>query len=385
MRIATILIGLAAPLLVAAQDHGTAGRDALATTIEVPFESHDGYAMLGKLTVPADDADHPLLVYVQTAEGMTVDMRRPLREGRTFDYMDLYRERLPPLGFAFFSYEGRGVRMGDAPPRYETIDRAVYDTSTLENKVRDALAAIEVAARQPGVDAERLFLIGASEGSLLAAETATRAGDRVRGLVLYSILASTLQDATRYMAGDGAFNQMNDLFDTNRDGGTSREEYEADARGYRKAALGSITFEQLDENGDGVFAAADLRALRKPLLDAIDSKNVEPVYQWLALTAAVSLPKGWLEDHFAHPPMWSFLARLDIPVAVLHGTADNLTPVAGTRELEAIVTAAEKTNIEFHYFDGLDHSLGLARYFAAGAPLPAGHEAILQFLRKHAR
>jgi len=40
-------------------------------TIEVPLTSHDGYEMFGKLTIPASAAPRLLVVYVQTAEGMT--------------------------------------------------------------------------------------------------------------------------------------------------------------------------------------------------------------------------------------------------------------------------------------------------------------------------
>ena len=68
---------------------------------------------------------------------MTVDTKRQKSRDTTFNYFDLYREKLPEMNVAFFSYEGRGIRMGDKPPRYETINWDIYNTSTLENKVRD--------------------------------------------------------------------------------------------------------------------------------------------------------------------------------------------------------------------------------------------------------
>src|SRR6185503_6827009 len=108
-------------------------------TIEIPFKSHDGYDMFGKLTVPETGKPRAVLISVQTAEGATVDMKRPNGRGGTFNYFDLYRVKLPEMNVAHFSYEGRGIRMGPDPPRYEQIDRAIYDTSTLENKVCDIL------------------------------------------------------------------------------------------------------------------------------------------------------------------------------------------------------------------------------------------------------
>lgn len=349
-------------------------------TLEIPFTSHDGFPMFGKLTVPATPGRHPVVIYVQTAEGATVDTRRPLGGGRTFSYFDLYRDKLPPMNVAFFSYEGRGVRMGDSPPRYEQIDWDTYNTSTLENKVRDALTAIDVVKRQENVDSSRIYVMGTSEGSLLAAEVATRAPDDVDGLILYAVLSSTLKDALHYMAGDGAFLQMRQLFDTGADGRISKEEFTADPRRVRAAGLADVTFEQLDVNGDGSFTADDFKLLRKEVLDAIEGGRFETINAWLKLTAAVSLPNKWVEDHFAHPPMWTFLSQLTVPVGLFHGMADQLTPVAGTRALEERAREADKSNLEFHYFEGLDHSLGLGRYFAGGGELPEGHKAIFDFI-----
>jgi hypothetical protein len=63
-------------------------------TIEIPFTSHDRYEMFGKLTIPTSAGTHPVVIYVQTAEGMTVDMKRHKSRSETFNYFDLYREKL---------------------------------------------------------------------------------------------------------------------------------------------------------------------------------------------------------------------------------------------------------------------------------------------------
>lgn len=349
-------------------------------TIEIPFTSHDGHPMFGKLTAPDTKGRHAVVVYVQTAEGATVDMKRPMGGGRTFNYFDLYRERLPAMNVAFFSYEGRGIRMGDALPRYEQIDPAIYNTSTLDNKVRDILSAVRIVQQQPGVDPARVFLMGASEGTYLAAEAASRAPEDVHGLILYAVLSTTIKDALHYMAGDGGFLSINNLFDTTRDGKVSREELAADPRKTAAAGLGTVTFEQLDADKDGLFTVEDLKQLRKGLLDAIDAGQFEVVYAWLKLTAAVSIPANWLEDHYAHAPMWTFLSPLTIPVGLFHGVVDQLTPVSDVRKLEERAKSAGKSNMQFRYFEGLDHSLGLGRYFSGG-PLPQGHQAIFEFIR----
>jgi len=349
-------------------------------TTEISFTSYDGYPMQGKLTMPSTSGSYPVVIYVQTAEGMTVDMKRPLPNG-TFNYFDLYREKLPEIGVGFFSYEGRGVTMGDAPPRYEKIDREVYNTSTLDNKVRDVLSAVDVVLKQKGVKPAKIFLMGASEGTLLAAAAAARAPDKVKGgLVLYAVLSSNLKDMLKFQAADGPFLVMNRVFDANNDGKTSKAEYETDPRKNRALGLQATAFESLDADHDGFFTQADFRTLRKPLLDAIDANNYDGIDAWLKQTAVVDLPRGWLQDHFAQPPMWSFLSQLTIPVGLFHGNADNLTPVEGTKSLEALARQAGKSNLEFRYFDGLDHSLGIGSWFVRGT-MPEGHKAIFEFIK----
>jgi alpha-beta hydrolase superfamily lysophospholipase len=141
------------------------------------------------------------------------------------------------------------------------------------------------------------------------------------------------------------------------------------------------TFEQLDSDKDGLFTAADLRQLTASMIARIDANDIELVNQRLKATAALSLPEGWVADHFAHAPMWTFLSTLSLPVGLFHGTGDNLTPVDGTRWLEAQAKQAGKSNMEFQYFEGLDHSLGILPYFVRGT-LPAGHTAIFEYIRR---
>ncbi len=356
---------------------------ACAATTEVKFTTHDGFPMTGKLTLPDSEGKHAIVIYVQNAEGMTVDMKRPLGADRTFNYFDLYREKLPAIDVGFFSYEGRGVTMGDGPPRFEKIDEEAYNTSTLENKVRDVLSAVRAIRTLDGVNPARIFLMGSSEGTLLSAEAAARAPEEVYGVVLYALLATPLKDALHFMSGEGAFMQIAAIFDRNRDGSVSPEEFENQAARTR-AGLAGVTFAQLDADSDGVFESADFVTVRKPLIDAIDAGTFDTIYGWLKVTASVATPRAWLEDHYAHPAIWAFLSKLTGPVGIFHGEADANTPVAATRALEAQAKAAGKTNFEFHYFEGLDHSLGVGAYFA-GRPLPAGHAAIFEYVKEKTR
>lgn len=350
-------------------------------TIEIPFKSHDGYDMFGKLTLPDTPGNHAIVIYVQTAEGSTVDVKRSLGGGKTFNYFDLYRQKLTEMNVGFFSYEGRGIRMGDSPPRYESIDQAIYDTSTLDNKVKDLLSALAAVKKQKGVDKAKIILMGASEGTLLVAEAASRAPKEVAGLVMYGVLAMNLKDTYKYIMGEGNFMVFLGYFDTDNDGKISPAEYEADASKVRQTRMKSVNFESIDVDKDGSVTQADWKILNKYYLDAADSNNFEILDAWTKVGAAVATPKGWFKDHFAHPTMWTFLSKLDMPVGCFQGDRDASCPISAVKKLEETAKKAGKSKIEFHYFEGLDHSMKIAQYFINGT-LPAGHQAIFEFIKK---
>jgi pimeloyl-ACP methyl ester carboxylesterase len=370
--------------LVAAVQLGAQSPPAVdAQTVELPFTSHDGYPMLGKLTLPASSGAHAVVIYVQTAEGMTVDMKRPQGRGETFSYFNLYREKLPAIDVAFFCYEGRGIRNGDKPPRYETVDRDVYDTSTLDNKVRDALAAVKVVKKHKGIDASRIFLMGASEGTLLAAQAAARAPAEIHGLVLYGVLTRPMNETFKYIVSDGGYLSYLRFFDTDKDGKISKAEFEADPNKYREVVFKNGGFENFDRDGDGYFTADDMKIMSKYYLDAVDAKDYEILDKWAQTAAGVSTPKGWFKDHFAQPPMWTFLSSLDLPIGLFQGRLDAAVPIAGVRAMEEQAKKAGKSKMEFFYFDNLDHTLGIGSYFVKGK-LPAGHKAIFEFIERNA-
>lgn len=357
---------------------------AKARTIEVPFTSHDGHEMFGKLAIPNSGARHPVVIYVQTAEGMTVDMKRPNGRGGTFNYFDLYCEKLPELNVAFFSYEGRGIRMGDKPPRYEQIDWEVYNTSTLENKVRDIVSAVRVVRKQPGIDASRVFLMGASEGTLLAAEAGARVPKEIKGLILYGAMSGTMRDTFKYIVSDGGFLAYRGFFDTDKDGRISKAEFEADPRKYRERVFRNAGFENFDRNGDGYFAVEEMRMLSKTYLDAVDNDNYEILDRWAKTSAGVTTPKDWFKDHFTHQPIWVFLSRLNMPIGFFHGAADTSASIEGVKKLEDQAKKAGKRKMQFHYFEDLDHTLNIGLYFIRGS-LPEGHKAIFEYINSQTR
>jgi pimeloyl-ACP methyl ester carboxylesterase len=295
------------------------------TSTDVPFESHDGVVMFGRLVLPTSAKPRAIVVYVQTAEGMTIDVKRPLGDGKTYNYFDLYRVELAKRGIGFFSYEGRGIRMGDTPPRYEKIDRDVFNTGTLDNKVTDVLSAVETIRKQPGLGETPVFLMGASEGTLIAAEAASRNPASVQGLILYGTLASNMKKNFAFICSDGDFMRARPL-DRDNNGSVTKEEWESVIKDK------NVGIDRVDLNGDGSFTVDDVRITNKKLLDAVENNDFATLNAWGKSDApAVTLPDKWFEDHFAHAEIWTFLKGLDVPVGIFHGDRDNMASMPAVK------------------------------------------------------
>jgi pimeloyl-ACP methyl ester carboxylesterase len=261
----------------------------------------------------------------------------------------------------------------------------VYNTSTLANKVRDAISAIRTLKEQPDVDPSRIVLRGVSEGTLLAAEVAVAVPDEVAGLVLSGVIGSNLKESLVFMVTDGAFLQHRQFWDTNGDGRISPQEFRTDPRGVRKQLPAAATFEVFDRDSDGAYTASDSLAINKALVDAIRAENFDIIVPVLEPRAAAQVPgttAAWMADNFRQPPMWDLLSRISVPVGLFQGEDDGNTSAAEVRVLEEKAKTAGKGNLEFHYFAGLGHGLGTAEYFNTGTP-SAGYAAIFEFMKKY--
>ena len=115
-------------------------------------------------------------------------------------------------------------------------------------------------------------------------------------------------------------------------------------------------------------------------MNAIRTENFDGFLPWLEASAGVAVPRTmrvWVQDHFTQPAMWDLLQKLSIPVGLFQGETDANTPAAQVRALEQKAKAAGKTNLEFRYFDGLDHGLGTMEVLQ--------HRQAVRGLRGHVR
>jgi pimeloyl-ACP methyl ester carboxylesterase len=143
----------------------TGGRTRLFGELYLPLE-REATGVPAASSVPSAPSPAPL---------PTVVLAHPFAADHTF--MRPYAELLAERGFAAYAFDFFGGGLATRS------DGKLTDMS-VETEVADLEAVIELMRAQPFCDADRLFLMGASQGGFVASVTANRHPELVRALVL---------------------------------------------------------------------------------------------------------------------------------------------------------------------------------------------------------
>lgn len=245
-------------------------------------------------------------------------------------------DALVPRGFAVLRYNKRYVNgPGNVDPKFGQV--------TLAENVADAEAALAAARANPRVDQAKIYLYGWSEGTQIASAIAAKAPG-IAGLVLQGPVAvgfvegglaqleSKIQFAASFSGGNTitaeglkqALAQTNgwwasDFVDTSKTDGVAVNPY-------------------FDDNKDGVL---DIATEVRPKLRAFLESQIAA--------------GGYLGELAAFPTVADQAAKLRMPVLVLHGANDALTPRDTVVKLDPLFAGRPYTRKEY---PGLGHSLG---------------------------
>ena len=336
------------------------------TSERMTIPSFDGYPLAGKLYLPRGQNPQALVVYVNGSGPNTYENTRALTEDTTFSYFDLVAQGFTGQNAAFFSYSTRGVAPGSEPPYYCTIDPDAYQTYLPDNSVRDVAAIVTALRQDPRLSRARVYLLGWSEGTMIAPKAAQIVP--VDGLLLAGYVNGTMRETLDWQQNGGSSMVTYCLyFDTDGDGAVSRAEYEADPYGVRGAlGLDQTAFPDLDVDGDGKLTAADFSLLLAPTRQTLYAAIDRGDDAWLAQNYPVRLTTAWFRAHDAFPPNRDMLTTLDIPITIFQGEADANVPIQDTREIQAQFAACGKTNLTVHTYPATDHDLNFSVYLSTG-------------------
>ncbi len=126
---------------------------------------------------------------------------------------------LSERGFAVLRYDKRGIGTN-----HTILNSNVWGNLTIDDLVNDANRALAVLMKQPEVDANRITVLGHSEGTLISPRVAIDNPGKVKNIVLMGALSQNLSKLLYFQAVSLPLLYANQVLDKNHDGLISLQE-----------------------------------------------------------------------------------------------------------------------------------------------------------------
>lgn len=325
----------------------------------------DDEELVGRLVLPEQKIKiSELLIFVQSSGPHTYLDRRKIGN-KEFNYFDLFAEQATKNGIAFFSYNRRGVFLGNKPPTYDSIDTEKFRKYLPSIESDDLSRVINQLRKDKRLRQAKVVLLGWSEGTVLATLVADQRKAHVDALLLAGYCNDRMMDIVKWQhSGEPTFQYHAQFFDTNDDRAISKPEYESmeeRAARYRANALQNTAFEFFDLNKDSVLTKEDFGLLVKPRLDALLNAYQKGNDEWIWKNY-FRITTAWLKEHDELEPNNQRMLRLDMPIYIFQGTNDANTPVSGVLDIEEKFKTLGKTNLKVYIFQKHDHDLNFGQW-----------------------
>ena len=326
----------------------------------ISIKLNDGESIVGRLSMPEGSANVPTVVVFIPGTGPNTYLNKRKIGNKEFNYYDLFEAEFLKRGIGFFTYNRRGVEIGDKPPYYDKVDSAKYAKYTPKQEVLDVESILSDLRKVDRLKDTRIALLGASEGTIIAAMVADRMVEKVDDLLLFGYANDNMFDIIKWQfSGVTSIMNLKKYFDTNKDNVFSRAEYESKdtiATLGRVRVLNNLPFDTLDMVKDGNLDYKDFGARNKPfynyLLKMIDEGN--DTWIWKNYFRITSL---WLKEHFKLEANKTRLLNIDIPIYIFQGVEDANASVEGVYDIQSRFKNANKTNLKCFIFEGHNHDL----------------------------
>jgi pimeloyl-ACP methyl ester carboxylesterase len=327
----------------------------------LPIRATDGFCLDVRLCLPENNVPDKIVIYVNGSGPMTYSCKRRLPDGTTFNYFDIFANEFTKRNIGFISYSQRGVTDGENPPFFADIDDEAYKTYLPSNSVSDI--SLITAYINENYPASRVILLGWSEGTIIAPLVAKNKSIKVDALMLAGYVNLNLIDILKWqLTGNSTLILWRSLFDYDKKGYITEEDYITDRNSVRQAMFGDTPFSSLDLDGDGKITTADTLPLAKPHLDNMLKAIEENDDEWLKNNHGIRLTSGWFKDHASLSPNSRVLPELDLPIHIFAGEYDFMTPIWQAQDIYNEFIRLGKTNLSLYTFEGHDHDLKILRY-----------------------
>jgi pimeloyl-ACP methyl ester carboxylesterase len=287
---------------------------------EVKYQNtHDQTWLAATLTSPKDTFRHPAVMLIA---GSGPNQRDSYHSGHR--PTKVLADYLTRQGFVVLRADKRGV--------YQSAGQ--FKEGDVENFAHDTQAAIQFLKSNRRVDSNNIFLIGHSEGSFVAAMTATI--EKVQGIIsmagpgMSTLDILLLQDQTEPAAKGASKSDTDVLLEFSQH--------------FYKTVL---------DNTDEAQRKQELQAL----YDNLTGTKAEIINKWVAQQGTLNVELAasntfylWLQQN----PL-EYWAKLTIPTLILNGDKDSQVPAK--ENIEGLAQVLNKNNVRFKQtiFPGLNH------------------------------
>ncbi len=179
-----LLLGLALPgfaqdeaELQAAYEAAAASAAEYSVIETVVNIDHMGQNIVGTVAMPDGEGPFPIVLLFHGFTGTRDELPVTGTEERMFGRAARW---LAERGYASLRIDFLGSGESDG----------AWEDTTFTRQIADALVALEYASGLDGVDAERIAIIGLSQGGLIASGTAAAAADQIDTVILWSPVSS---------------------------------------------------------------------------------------------------------------------------------------------------------------------------------------------------
>ena len=281
---------------------------------EVTFNSN-GITLTGTLTLPAH-APKPVPAVLFVHGSGPVDRNENAPGLETNIFRDLARS-LSQAGIASLRYDKRGTGESEG----------VFSDSSMNDLLADARIALSALQACDKIDRHSCFLIGHSEGGIVAPIIGSEGND-LAGIVIIAGAAHSLDVIIR-----GQVERLN------RGSGMSENQLQT-------------MLEQEDQylsfvrRSTGEWSSYSFAELKKAMPWLTEEKYHE--------VTALSLT--WLREHFQHDPL-ATIAQVSCPVLIIQGEKDLQIPAKEAKLLAAGLAGGGNSDVTLDIFPDLNHLL----------------------------
>jgi acetyl esterase/lipase len=330
----------------------------------VRIDFGQGWVTQGELTYPSRSKGKLPVVVMLHGSGHN-DMNQTLPEGKGSTFVPL-AQAASREGYATLRFNKRGVT-GIGP--VESTDPAQLAPKNPYHRIQqDASAAIRFAATSPRVDPSRIFLLGHSEGTNVAANLAADPKKygipKPAGVIEMGVVGLEIKQLLTLQIYGRLLLQLHDEFDVNADGRLTATESADGLIGQPKEVADQFRTVLLD--GTKVRPGTDTDRDGQV---AIDAEAGPVLRKSTGIDAYPNVPGfdqpliDYVNDIARFPTVSEALPRFTGPALLLNGENDLQTPARAALAADAAVAKAGNQDHKIVIYPGMAHTMNITPKF----------------------